>query len=88
MVGRILTTSEGEEPVRGDIIRKAFDEVDVLGQPVKEEIIMFIERRGNSLDSKHHYSLKEIKIELAEVFGDDAALLITERLKRGIDALK
>ncbi len=77
-----------EEPIRGDIIKKSFDELDVLGQPLKEEIIAFIERRGNPLDSNHYYSLKEIRLELGVVFGDDAALLITERLKRGMRAIK
>jgi hypothetical protein len=77
-----------EESIRGDIIKKSFEELDVLGPALKEGMIAYIERRGNPLDKEHYYTLKEIKIEFAEVFGEHAALLLVERLRRGIDALK
>lgn len=77
-----------EDPIRGDLIRKSFDELDVLGQALKEEMMAYIERRGNPLDKEHYYTLKELKIEFAEIFGEDAASLLVERLKRGIDVLK
>lgn len=77
-----------EKPIPGDIIKKAFDALDVLGQDLKDSMVRYIERRGNSLDSEHSYSLKEIEIELADIFGEDAAKLLVEKVGRAIHALK
>jgi len=77
-----------EKPIPGDVIKKAFDALDVLGQDLKDSMIRYIERRGNSLDSEHSYSLKEIEIELTDIFGEDAAKLLVEKVGRAIHALK
>ncbi len=77
-----------DEQIRGDIIRKDFDELDALGPMLKDGMISYIERRGNPLDAGHTYTLKEIKIELGDVFGEDAAALLVEKLRRGVDAAK
>lgn len=77
-----------EKPIPGDIIKKAFDALDVLGQDLKESMIRYIERRGNMLDNEHSYSLKEIEIELADILGEDAAKLLVEKVGRAISTLK
>ena len=77
-----------EQPIRGDIVKEAFNELDVLGQPLKEAIIEHVERHAITLDDEHYCTLKEIENLLREVFGNDAASLLVERLRRGIDALK
>lgn len=77
-----------EESVRGDMIKKSFDELNIFGPALKQAMVDYIERRGNPLDDEHYYTLKEIRIELSDIFGEDAASLLVERLRRGIDALK
>lgn len=77
-----------DEHIRGDVIRKGFDELDVLGPSLKDGMLAYIERRGNPLDADHTYTLKEMKIELGDVFGEDAAALLVEKLRRGIDTVK
>lgn len=77
-----------EKRIPGYIIKEAFEALDVLGQDLKDSIIRYVERRGNILDSEHSYSLKEIEIELADIFGEDAAKLLVEKMRRAISALK
>lgn len=77
-----------DEQIRGDVIRKGFEELDVLGLTLKEKMITYIERRGNPLDADHTYTLKEMKVELGVVFGEDAAAVLVDRLRRGVDTAK
>ena len=77
-----------EEPVRGDIIRKALDGLDILGRTVKEMIIEDIERSEITLDNKHYYPLRQIEERLIELFGEDGASLLIKRLRERLETLK
>jgi hypothetical protein len=77
-----------ETPIRGDILKRAFDNLDVLGPAVKESIIEHIERQGVVLDSKHYHTLEEIEKLLSSIFGGAATELLVERLRRGTHVLK
>ncbi len=74
-----------ESPIRGDIIRQAFEQLNVLGQAFKDLMIERLEEDGMVFDAGHSYSLKEIEGSLSAVFGRDATALIIKKIKRGLD---
>jgi hypothetical protein len=73
-----------EKNIRGDLIKKGLDSLDVLGLALKHVIIEYVEKRDYVLDDKHAYSLAAIETDLASIFGEDAAKLIIAKVTRSI----
>lgn len=75
--------------IRGDIIKKAFEQSDILaGQRVRELVIKNIEQDGNALDSEHYLSLKEIENPLHAIFGPRVTPLLLSRLQQDIQRIE
>ena len=70
---------------RGDIIRKAFEQLGSLGQVVQEALIEDIEQLGSNLNDDHYYSLKDIEQHLSRSFGENALHLLITMLEVGIE---
>lgn len=77
----------GGKAIRGDLIKSAITGLEILGIALSQAIIEYLESHGNLLDKEHSYTLKEIELELAKIFGEDAARLVSERISRNIKAL-
>lgn len=77
-----------DKPISGDIIKKGFDKFDFLGPSIRASIFEDMARHEITLDSAHHYSLKEIEKYLTTIVGEDAALLLIARLQCTIHSLK
>ena len=78
------TNPDRKQAVRGDIIRKAFEELDLLGQSLKDVIIEEIERSGIVLDSKNYYSLGEIENRLQTLLGKEGAELLLKKMEKAL----
>jgi hypothetical protein len=74
--------------IRGDNIKKAFEQLDFLDQSTTEIIIKSIERNKITLDDEHHYSIIDIEHQLSKILGEHAARLIVSRLQSGSQGLK
>lgn len=74
-----------ENPVRGDLIKKALDSLQFLGTSLQLSIIEYLEKRGNRFDEQNSYSLSKIEKDIAAIFGPDAASLLVERLRRALE---
>lgn len=75
-------------PIRGDILKKAFNKFDYLGETTKEVLIEDLELQGIMLDDKHHYRLGEIENYFNSLFGRDVTPLLIVRLKKILSDLK
>lgn len=82
-----INFDEGK-PIRGDILKKAFDKFDYLGISAKQVLIEDLEVQGMTLDDRHYYRLKEIENRFISLFGKDVTPLLVERLKRILSDLK
>jgi len=49
------------ESIRGDILKKAFDQFDYLGIATREYLIEDIKQQGIVFDDKHYCQLEEIE---------------------------
>jgi hypothetical protein len=78
------TNPDRKQAMRGDIIRKAFEELDVLGRSLKNMIIEEIERSGIVLDSKNYYSLGEIENRLQTLFSKDGTELLLKQMEKAL----
>ena len=72
--------------VRGDIIKKAFDEIEIIGRACQQLVIEIIESNGLVPDQDNWYRLSEIEKSLAKMLGEDATQLLMKRIDRGIVA--
>jgi hypothetical protein len=79
-----MSPGKDEMHVRGDLIRKVFDQLNFLSQTFKELMIERLEADGMTLDARHKYTLKEIEKSLSALFGRDAAELIIKKMLRGL----
>lgn len=77
--------TKGSESIRGDILKKAFDQFDYLGIATKQYLIEDIEKQGIVFDGKHYYKLDEIEKRFKELFGRDVTPLLIEKLKRNLN---
>lgn len=73
--------------VRGDILKKVFDDIDVIGSACKQLLIEMIEADGILLTHDYWYRLSEIERSLSKTFGGDATPLLMKRIETGIAAL-
>ena len=73
-------------PVRGDVIRKALDNLDVMGLNVKDVLTDYFQKDGIILDGQHFYTLDDMKRELATLFGEAATQLLVHQIEAGIKA--
>lgn len=73
-----------EKPIGGETIKKAFLNLELSGPAFEEGLVAYLEKRGNILDEKRSFWLKDIERDLAEGLGEDVAKLIVERLRRAI----
>jgi hypothetical protein len=77
-----------QQPIRGDSIKKLFNNIDFLDRITIEMIVKGIEEDAIVLDDKHHYSLSVIEKYLSKLLGEHAAQLIIARLQSGVQGLK
>jgi hypothetical protein len=77
-----------DEPVRGDILKKAIEKSDYLTKPAIKLVIKDLEHQGIVFDDKNYHKLDAIHDYFAELVGNDVAALITERLKTILDDIK
>jgi hypothetical protein len=83
---RILPAETAEQPVRGDIIRKALVRLDFMGLNIKDALINHLQQNGMILDNAHYYSLKDIEKQMREIFGQEATLILLAKIEGGIRA--
>lgn len=59
-----------DQPVQGDVVRRAVEKIDFYGLHICRILCMFFEDQGMALDKENYYSLREIKAVLATLFGE------------------
>jgi hypothetical protein len=69
-------TVDNQDLVRGDIIKKVFDEIDIIGSACKQLLIDVIEADDMTLDHDNWHTLSEIERSLSKTFGEDATPLL------------
>ena len=58
------------QPVQGDVVRRAIEKIDLYGLHIGRVLCMFFENQGMALDKENYYSLREIEAVLATLFGE------------------
>ena len=79
-----LYSEIADEPVRGDVVMKALDKLNVFGVAFREVIVYYLENRGITLDKAHCYSLREIERHLRVLFGEQVTPRIMKMIEAGI----
>lgn len=72
-------------PLRGDMIRKGFGNFVLPGLRAHTALIEYLEDNGIILDDTHFHTLREIEMQLQEVFGPMMAPVVIKLLENGIE---
>jgi hypothetical protein len=75
-----------DQPVMGEVIRKAFGILAFSGVDLHEITIDFLENNGIILDSMHYYSLRQIERQLRKFYGSQLTPRLIEIIEREIRA--
>lgn len=70
-----------DQPVEGEVIKKAFGILALAGVDLHNITIEFLEKKGIILDSAHYYSLRQIETQLRKFYGTE----MTPRIVRIIE---
>jgi hypothetical protein len=72
------------QPVRGDVLRKALDDLDLWGENFGIIITKMLQANGLVFDAHHYYSLYDIKKELQRLLGRESSRHIIAIIEIGI----
>ncbi|AIF84491.1 hypothetical protein NTE_02441 [Candidatus Nitrososphaera evergladensis SR1] len=72
------------QPVRGDVLRKALDDLDLWGEQFGIIITKLLQANGLVFDAHHYYSLHDIEKQLRRFLGKENSRQISAVIKIGI----
>lgn len=72
------------QPVRGDVLRRALDDLDLWGEYFGIIIAKMLQANGLVFDARHYYSLYDIKKELQRLLGRESSRHIIEIIEIGV----
>ncbi|AIF82291.1 hypothetical protein NTE_00209 [Candidatus Nitrososphaera evergladensis SR1] len=72
------------QPVRGDVLQKALDDLDLWGEEFSRVIAKILQANGLVFDANYYYSLDDIEKPLRRFLGRENARQICEVIKIGI----
>jgi hypothetical protein len=75
-----------DQPVRGEVMRKAFDILAFAGVDLHKITIDFLEGKGIILDNAHYYSLRQIERQLRKFYGSQLTPRLIEIIENEIHA--
>jgi hypothetical protein len=73
-----------DQPVGGQVIRRAFHILAFAGVDLHEITIEFLEKGGITLDSAHYYSLRQIEKQLRKFYGNELTPRLIEIIEKEI----
>lgn len=70
-------------PINGLTLKKAIQsQTSILGEAAVESLIEDLEHKGIDMDNpSSRYTLRQLESAIIEIFGEDAATLLMERIK-------
>lgn len=74
------------QPVRGDVLRNALDDLDLWGEQFSAAIVKILQSKGLVFDARHYYTLHDIEKELKRLLGRESTQHISELLEIGVRA--
>lgn len=72
------------QPVRGDILRKALEDLDLWGEQFSIAIVKILQANGLVFNAYHYYRLDFINRQLRRLFGRKTSAHIMELIEIGI----
>jgi hypothetical protein len=81
---RLKRVKVSVQPVRGDILRKALDDLDLWGDQFSRAITRLLQAKGFVFDAKHYYSLSEINKVLTRLLGRENSRHILTVIEIGV----
>jgi hypothetical protein len=72
------------QPVRGDILGKALEDLDLWGEQFSIAIIKILQTNGLVFNAYHYYQLGVISRQLRRLFGRETSSRMMELIKIGI----
>jgi hypothetical protein len=76
-----LPNETANQPVRGDIIRRALVKLDFMELNIRDALIDHFQRHGMVLDNAHYYSLNDIEKQMHSIFGEEATGILIEKIE-------
>jgi hypothetical protein len=82
--GHLNRVKLSAQPVRGDVLSKALDDLDLWGEQFSIVITKMLQANGLVFDAHHCYSLRDIEKQLQRLLGRETTRHIRALIEIGI----